>query len=161
MSFKDINVKRNYWPFLSALIVFLDQRSKSWAATNLVFGKFYPVIPQVNFYLTHNKGIAFSLFSTSSDTTRTILLLLSFIIIIALCIFEIRLKRQQQLLRFAFALIIGGAIGNVIDKLSLGYVIDFIDLYVSSWHFATFNIADACISIGAVLLCYESILNRD
>ena len=56
--------------------------------------------------------------------------------------------------------IIGGAIGNVVDKLTLGYVIDFIDLYVSSWHFATFNLADACISIGAVLLCYESILNQ-
>lgn len=153
--------RNSYWLIISSLIIIADQTSKAWAARNLVFGKFYSIVPQVNFYLTHNKGIAFSLFSASSQTIHNILLVISCLIIITLTVFEFRLKPKQHILRIAFALIIGGAIGNVVDKLCLGYVIDFIDFYLHDWHFATFNIADAAISIGAALLIIESFYQKD
>ena len=151
----------NYWLIISSLIIIADQTSKAWAARNLVFGKFYPIIPQVNLYLTHNKGIAFSLFAASSQTIHNILLITSCLIIVTLTVFEFRLKPKQHILRIAFALIIGGAIGNVVDKVCLGYVIDFIDFYIYNWHFATFNIADAAISIGAALLIIDSFYQKN
>lgn len=154
-------VKKYYWIPLIVLVSILDQITKFYASKNLIFGKFYPVIPQVNFYLTHNKGIAFSLFSNSSSLTHNILLVVSCIVILSLTTFAFKLENNQNFLKVALALIIGGAIGNVVDKITLGYVIDFIDFYISTWHFATFNLADAAISIGALMLCIDSLYKKD
>ena len=145
---------------MALLIIVIDQASKLWVNSNLVPGKVYSVLPHFNFYLTYNRGVAFSMFSSSSVVVHNMLFILSLLIVFGLVFLHFKLDKSKYLLHFALALVIGGAIGNMVDKVILGFVIDFIDFYWGSWHFATFNLADAAISVGGFFIILDSFLNE-
>lgn len=138
------------WLSLSVLIIALDYMSKLWMVHSLNQTSIIPVLPCLNFILTHNFGAAFSFLGQAEGWQRWLFSAISGVV----SIYLIRLLYRGGLSRSvacAIALILGGAIGNLYDRLSLGYVVDFIDFCIGYWHFATFNLADTAISVGAVI----------
>jgi signal peptidase II len=145
---------------LSGLIVGLDQLTKFLAERLLVMHQPVPVLPSFNLMLTYNPGAAFSFLAGAGGWQRWFFLSLGTAISIALVVWLTRLRPEEKRLGLALALILGGAIGNLIDRAWLGQVIDFIQLYYDRWYWPTFNIADSAISIGAALLVLDSLLGE-
>lgn len=145
------------WLWLSLLVVIVDQTSKSIILERVAaFGSF-PMIPFFNVTLVYNHGAAFSLLSERNGWQRWFFIVTA----LAICGFLLHwlktAKKQETLVGVGISLVLGGAIGNVIDRLSYGYVIDFIDFYVGDWHWYTFNIADIAICIGVGMLCIDTL----
>lgn len=143
------------WLWLSTLIIAFDYLSKWWMTLWLDKTSIIPVFPCLNFIFTRNFGAAFSFLGQANGWQRWFFSAISGMV----SIYLIRLLYRGGLnkgVACAVSLILGGAIGNLYDRLSLGYVIDFIDFCIGYWHFATFNLADAAISMGAVLWIVSS-----
>lgn len=143
------------WPVLSLLVIVIDQLSKWIALVTLDLHSAYPVMPMFNFTLAYNYGAAFSFLSNAGGWQRWFFIILTFSVCVYIIWQLIVLSKKDVLLRIGFSLILGGAIGNLIDRVRLGYVIDFIDVYYGNAHFPTFNIADSAITIGAGLILLE------
>lgn len=148
------------WLKLSALVIVLDQLSKWLMSSWLDLHQTVEVIPFFNLTLAHNYGAAFSFLASAGGWQRWFFVLLAVTISIALTVWLKRLPANAKLEAASLALILGGAIGNVIDRLVYGYVIDFLDVYYGSYHWPAFNIADSAICIGAVLLIFDSFRNK-
>lgn len=146
--------------WLAALLVACDQASKWLAQTRLVYGEPHPVLPGFDLLLAYNRGAAFSFLHSADGWQRWILSGISLGVSAFLLVWLHRLPSRQSFLRLAVALVLGGAVGNLYDRLVLGHVIDFISIYAYDWRFATFNIADAAISVGAVLLALDVFFNQ-
>lgn len=140
------------WLWLSLLIVILDQLSKLFVVNHLVPGQNVQLLPFFNLHLAFNTGIAFGFLGGESGWQVPFFAVLTIAIIAVLFIWLGRIKRNDYLLSISLSLIIGGACGNLIDRLRLAYVVDFFDFHLGAWHFATFNLGDAAITVGAVLL---------
>ncbi|MCB1821223.1 MAG: lipoprotein signal peptidase [Candidatus Competibacteraceae bacterium] len=145
------------WIWLSLLVIVLDQATKYLAETLLVMHQPVPVTPFFNLTLTYITGAAFSFLADADGWQRWFFLGLGALVSMGLVIWLTRLKSQEKWLAVALALILGGAIGNLIDRAWLGQVIDFIQLYYDRWYWPAFNIADSAITVGAVLLVVESL----
>lgn len=145
---------------LSALVIVLDQLTKSFMVHWLELHQTVEVVPFFNFTLAHNYGAAFSFLASAGGWQRWFFVLLAVTISIVLTIWLKRLPAHAKLEATSLALILGGALGNVIDRLIYGYVIDFLDVYYGSYHWPAFNIADSAICIGAVLLILDSFRNK-
>ncbi len=147
------------WLTLSALVIILDQISKLWISNHFAYGESLAVFSLFNLVLVHNSGAAFSFLSDAGGMQRW---LFSAIAIIASVwiVWLLRRHEQQKLLSFALALILGGALGNLIDRIAYGYVVDFLDFYWGVYHFPAFNLADSAITCGAALLLWESFTNK-
>lgn len=150
--------KRNLapWLFLAALVVALDQISKTFVSRMLHYGDSHPIIAHFNLVLVYNKGAAFSFLAQSSGWQRYFFTALG-IGAALFIVFLLTKHGTQKLFAFALAMIMGGALGNVIDRIRFGHVIDFIDFYIGNWHFAAFNLADSAISLGAALLILDEL----
>jgi len=146
------------WLWLTGLVVCLDQITKFWASTALIFAHPVPIFPAINFTLLHNQGAAFSFLADAGGWQRWFLTGLAVFISIVITVWLSRLPRTHWWLAGALALVLGGAIGNVIDRIVYGYVIDFIDIYYYKWHWPAFNLADSAISIGAVILVIDTLI---
>ena len=144
------------YAILSICITVVDQYTKGWVMLHCPAHMVCPLFAHFNVTMTTNSGIAFSWFAQSAEVWRTMLLVFSMLIVCCLSVYQWFLNSGQRWARLGVALIIGGALGNIIDKLIMGYVIDFIDFYVGLWHFATFNVADAAISIGACCVLIDT-----
>ena len=143
------------WLSLAALIIFLDQCSKLWINSHFVYGESLRVTGFFNLVLAHNTGAAFSFLNDAGGWQRW---MFSTIAIVA-AIWIVRLLRQhaqQSLFCVALTLVLGGALGNLIDRVAYGYVVDFLDFYWGNQHFPAFNVADSAISVGAALLLLDS-----
>lgn len=149
------------WYVLSIVVIFLDQASKYWVGTSLTPYTPMPVVPMLNITLAYNTGAAFSFLSGAGDWHRWFFAAFSFIVSIILIVWIARTNLQERLQLAGISLILGGAIGNLIDRGLHGYVIDFIDVFYKHYHFATFNIADSAICIGAGLLLLDLLRNRE
>lgn len=136
--------------------VILDQIIKWLVETRLVYEELVPMLPFLGLYRTWNEGIAFSYFSGLPDTWLVVLTVL--IIGFVLYLWS-RAPHEHLYARIGFALIIGGAIGNLIDRALLGYVVDYVLFHTPVWSFAVFNLADAFISIGAALIVLQEVLD--
>ena len=147
--------------WLSALVIVLDQATKYLAETLLVMHQPVPVLPSFNLMLTYNTGAAFSFLADAGGWQRWFFLGLGSAVSIGLVIWLTRLKPEEKGLAVALALILGGAVGNLIDRAWLGQVIDFIQLYYDRWYWPAFNIADSAITIGATLLVVDSLWSRE
>ena len=147
------------WLLLSLLVIALDQYTKWLAVTNLSYAQPVPVLPFLNWTLLHNTGAAFSFLSDAGGWQKYFFIGLAAVFSVVLSVWLTRLKPSQTLVAIALALIIGGAIGNLYDRLIYGYVIDFVHLYYQNWHYPAFNIADSAIVLGAILLIYDSFRN--
>ncbi len=147
---------RWYW-WLSGLVIVLDQVTKFLAKTLLTFHQPMPVLPSFNLLLTYNTGAAFSFLAGAGGWQRWFFLGLGLLVSIGLIVWLRRLKPTETRLAAALALILGGAIGNLIDRAWLGQVIDFIQLYYQHWYWPAFNLADSAITVGAALLVLDSL----
>lgn len=148
------------WLWLAGMVLFADQISKYYAAELLVLYQPLPLLPSLNLTLAHNTGAAFSFLSSASGWQRWFFIGLALMVSAFIITWLRRLEPTQRLLGCSLALILGGSLGNVCDRLVHGYVIDFIDVYYQQWHWPVFNIADSAISVGAVLLILETLLSR-
>ena len=149
-----------HWLWISALVVILDQASKLIAEATLTFREPFAIMPMFNFTLVYNEGAAFSFLSDAGGWQRWFFITLSCVISIALVVWLSKLSVRQRLLTTSIAFILGGAIGNLIDRSLYGHVIDFIDVYYQHHHWPAFNIADSAIFIGTVLLIIDSFKNK-
>lgn len=147
------------WFGVSALVIVLDQISKLWISGHFSNSESYAVTGFFNLVLAHNTGASFSMLSEAGGWQRW---LFSGIAIVASVwiIWLLRKHQQQKLFCFALAFILGGALGNLIDRLMYGYVVDFLDFHWNEHHFAAFNVADSAINIGAALLLWDSFTNK-
>ncbi len=144
------------WLWLSLITVVADQWSKIVIDNSMILYQSIPVIPFFNLTYVHNTGAAFSFLSEAGGWQRWFFAAMAIIISIVLVIWIYRLKKHETLLAVALALVLGGAIGNLIDRLAYGYVIDFLDVFYQSWHWPAFNVADMAISLGVFLMLLES-----
>ena len=147
-----------YWLRLSSVVVILDQISKQVAEHQLVLYRPVSIIDNYfNFTLVYNKGVAFSFLSNAGGWQRWLFMALSSVISVVLFIWLKKLPPDKKILACGLALILGGAIGNLIDRTLFGHVIDFIDVYYQNYHWPAFNIADSAITLGAACLILDMI----
>jgi signal peptidase II len=143
---------------IAAIVIFLDRLSKNWIRAHIPIGHARVIIPHV-FRLTHvlNTGAAFSLFegSTSPNTVRNLLIAFSVFAILVVLALIWKYARQFTLVSFSLALILGGAIGNLYDRIRFSHVTDFLEVHIIHYHWPDFNVADSAICIGACLLLIE------
>ena len=144
------------WLLVSAGVIVLDQLTKWAVQQTLVFGQSVPVLPFFNFVLVYNPGAAFSFLSTAPGWQRDVFVVVG-LGASALIVYLLRKHATDPMFCFALALILGGALGNVIDRVHLGAVVDFLDVHVAGYHWPAFNIADSAITCGAVLLIWDSL----
>lgn len=144
------------WLGLSAIVIVLDQLSKYWAEHILGWNGLVPMLPIFDFSLVHNTGSAFGFLGQMGGWQHVFFVSLAIIISIALIVSMVFLKPLERHLAIAYALVVAGAIGNAVDRLIYGYVVDFIHWFYKSYHFPHFNIADISIFIGAMLLIAEA-----
>lgn len=149
------------WLMLSALVVVVDQVTKWMAEAWLTPYEAIPVIPMFNLTLAYNTGAAFSFLSDAGGWQRWFFILLTVVVIVVLLAWLWGLKREERLHAIALSLILGGAVGNLIDRILYAHVIDFIDVYYSSYHWPIFNIADSAITIGVAMLIYDMFVNGE
>ena len=145
------------WVALAALVVLIDQLTKIMIEHSFSFGEVRPITSFFNLVLTYNKGAAFSFLANASGWQDEFLTAVG----IGASLFILYLLARhgtQKLFSLALALILGGAIGNVIDRIAYGHVIDFLDFHVAGWHWPAFNVADSAIVGGAALLILDELL---
>jgi len=144
--------------WISALVIVLDQLSKLWIQNNLELRETIEILPVLQIYRTFNTGVAMSWFADSGTWPRWAFSILGLGVSIMLAVWLRKLQlATHRLLSAGLALIIGGAIGNVIDRIYLGHVVDFIDAHWGGAHFPAFNVADSAISIGAALVILDAL----
>lgn len=146
--------------WLTLVLIVLDQLTKYWANAALVPGQPVAIIPHLNFTLVYNTGAAFSFLAEMGGWQRWFFALLAMGVSIALTIWLKRLPPVWNSETLAINLILSGAVGNLIDRVLFGKVTDFVDFYIGTWHYATFNVADMAISLGAVLIIYYELWGR-
>ncbi|MGY8866538.1 MAG: signal peptidase II [Methylophagaceae bacterium] len=142
--------------FITSLVIVFDQVSKWLMVSWLSLYETVVVMPYFNLTMAHNEGAAFSFLSQAGGWQGWLFIGLALVISVVLLVWLAKLKPTEKLEAISLSLILGGAIGNVIDRISYGYVIDFIDLYIGHNHWPVFNIADSAICIGAILLVADS-----
>lgn len=148
-------MKLHYSLAIAFIVLTLDLVTKYWVESSMVYGQQIPVTPFFNLVLTYNAGAAFSFLSDASGWQRWLLSGVALITSIVI-IFLLQRYADNRLFCLALSLVLGGALGNLWDRMTLGHVIDFLDFYLGSYHWPAFNIADSAIFIGAVLLIYDS-----
>jgi signal peptidase II len=143
------------WLLVSVVVIVLDQLSKAAIGSHFGYGESMAVLPFFNLVLAHNTGAAFSFLDDAGGMQRW---LFSAIAIVASVwiVWLLRRHPSQKLFCFALAFILGGALGNLIDRIAYGYVVDFLDFHWGNYHFAAFNLADSAITCGAGLLIWDS-----
>lgn len=148
------------WLWVSAVILVVDQCTKLLADAMLTLQESIVLLPVLAIRKAYNSGAAFSFLGDASGWQRWFFVILAVGAIILLVTWLRRLPAGQKWTALALALILGGAAGNLVDRLFYGHVIDFIDVYYRSWHWPTFNIADSAITAGAFLLLLEAFTGR-
>jgi signal peptidase II len=147
------------WFAIAAAVLMLDQWSKLWIVERYAYGDTEFFSSFFNLVRVHNYGAAFSFLSDAGGWQRWGFSLLAIAISAMIIVRIARLPVQRKLEGLALALILGGALGNLYDRLTLGYVVDFLDFHWSGKHFPAFNVADAGISVGAAILIFDTLVN--
>jgi signal peptidase II len=145
------------WMMLAGVIIIADQITKAIASAELVMYKAVVVMPMFNFTLMHNEGAAFSFLSDAGGWQRWFFTAVSLFVSILLVFWIKKLKSEEKFQAISFSLILGGAVGNLIDRVRFGYVVDFIEIYYQQYSWPAFNIADSAISIGVVVLIVDTL----
>jgi signal peptidase II len=146
------------WLWLTGLIILIDQLTKWEAERVLDLHIPVPVMPSFNLTLVYNTGAAFSFLSDAGGWQRWFFSLLALFVSVFLLLWLMRLQRSEKWTALGLSMVLGGALGNLIDRLLYGHVIDFIQWYYKSFYWPTFNIADSAITVGAGVLVVHSLL---
>ena len=149
------------WYGLALVLILLDQYTKGLASSALEYGQPVRVFPWFNLMLQHNTGAAFSFLNDAGGWQRYFFSVVAIAISAALAVWLYVMPRGQWLLALSLGLILGGALGNLWDRVALGYVVDFISVHYQDNYFPAFNLADSAISVGAACMLYDSFFNQD
>ena len=139
----------------SAIVIALDLLTKYWVQSALTYGEQHPVTSFFNLVLFHNEGAAFSFLANAGGWQRTFFSATALIASVVI-VYLLRKHTNQKLFCLGLALILGGALGNLYDRLTLGYVVDFLYFHYQDYYWPAFNVADSAISCGVVLLLWDS-----
>ncbi len=148
------------WFGLAAGVIVLDLASKLAVLAALAPGEVRPLAPSLNLVLVFNKGAAFSFLAGAGGWQTAFFAAVAVVASVVVSALILR-HPTNRVLCWGLALILGGALGNLYDRLVYGHVVDFIDVYAAGWHWPAFNVADSAITVGAGLLILESFLHRD
>jgi signal peptidase II len=147
------------WLVLSALVVIADMATKAWVSHAFVRGEVLEVTPFFNLVLTHNTGAAFSFLASAGGWQRWFFTAIAVAISIAIVVLLAR-GRGDAWISAALALVLGGALGNLYDRLTLGEVVDFVQLHAAGYYWPAFNVADSAITVGVAFLVWDSLRQR-
>ena len=148
------------WLWLALVVIVLDQLTKYWADATLQLYWPKEIMPGLNFTLSYNTGAAFSFLADAGGWQRWFFIALALGVAAFIITWLRRLKHEDLWTVIALTLILGGALGNVWDRVYIGHVIDFIDVYFQGWHWPAFNVADSAITIGAVMMVIDGLRGR-
>lgn len=148
------------WLGLAGLVILLDQAGKLWVLGSFRLGESLPVTGFFNLVLVFNSGAAFSFLAGAGGWQRWFFIALA-LLISAWLVVMIRRHVAERAAPLAFACVLGGALGNVVDRLRFGAVVDFLDFHLAGWHWPAFNIADAAISVGVALLLWQQLTHQE
>lgn len=149
------------WLWVSVLVLIVDRCSKLWMLNHLTYQEPLKVLPFFNFTLAFNTGAAFSFLHSASGWQNFFFTSLAILVSVIMLCWLWTLSRRDRWMSIALSLILGGALGNVWDRMLYRYVIDFLDFHMGDWHFAIFNLADSAICIGAFMLFFSWIIERE
>jgi len=144
------------WLWLAVLVIVLDLGTKAMATAMLTYGNPVPVLPSFNLTLLHNTGAAFSFLADAAGWQRWFFVTLAIVVSVVLVGWLRKLQNHETWMAIAIVLILGGALGNVYDRVVHGYVVDFLHFYWQDWHFPAFNLADTAITIGAAMMILDA-----
>lgn len=161
MNPKTTNKRFYLWLLLAIAVIAIDIISKQLVVNNLQFADPLYLLPFLNFTLAYNRGAAFSFLSAQSGWQVTALALVAIVVAVGIVLWLRRIASKYTLQSCGLALVLGGAVGNLIDRIHYGYVIDFIDFHINHWHFAFFNVADSAITIGVILMIIDFLFSKD
>lgn len=148
------------WVWLSVVVIIADLVTKYFASANLEYATPVPIFPSFNLTLLHNTGAAFSFLASESGWQRWFFTILA--VVVSACLIRwLYTLRNDRWLAISIALVLGGAIGNLYDRVTLGYVVDFLHFYWRDYHFPAFNIADSAITVGAGLMILDIFRKKD
>ncbi|MES2917304.1 MAG: signal peptidase II [Pseudomonadota bacterium] len=145
------------WLWLALAIIVLDLATKAWFSATMQLGESRQLLPFFNWTLAHNYGAAFSFLHDAGGWQRWFFGGIAVVVSVGLVWWLTQLKANEGFLALGLALVLGGALGNLHDRVTLGYVVDFIHVHYGTWHFPAFNIADCGISVGAFILIFDSL----
>jgi len=145
------------WLWVAAAVLALDQASKWLALENLVLHESLPLVPLLNLTLVYNRGAAFGFLSTAAGWQNLFFIGIALVAIVVILYLLRRTASNDRFMAVALMLILGGAVGNLIDRLVYGHVVDFIDVYYGTWHWPAFNVADSAITVGAVMIVFDAL----
>ena len=144
------------WLAVSAAVVVADLATKAWASRSIAYGDVIPVTPFFNLVLTHNTGAAFSFLADAGGWQRWFFTAVAIVISVVLVIM-LRSPHRDRLVPMALSLVLGGALGNLWDRVTLGHVVDFVQLHAGGYYWPAFNVADSAITVGVVLLVWDGL----
>lgn len=157
-----MRIKNLAWLSVSLIIIAFDQWSKAWVVAHLPYLQPVSVIPHYfNLFLIHNPGAAFSFLAQMPGWQRWFFFAIAMIVSLILLKWQVTLPSKQSIVALALSLIIGGAIANAIDRIRLGFVIDFIQVYYQNYYCPAFNVADSAVVVGAILLILYFTFHRE
>lgn len=158
-----MKIKSNGWVFLwiSVIVLILDQWTKTIASSRLDLYVPNKVTEFFNLTLMHNEGVAFSILANQSGWQRYFIAVVASAIVIWLLYWLWNNARSMKLQNTALVLVIGGALGNIWDRVLLGYVVDFIEVHYNGYYWPAFNVADSAITLGAILLIIDAFKNKE
>lgn len=148
------------WLWLTAVFLLADQVTKQYVANNMDLFQSIEILPFFNITYVHNTGAAFSFLADQGGWQRWFFTVIAAIATIVFLVWLMKTPKQKLLLSIAFALLLSGTLGNLIDRVLFGYVIDFLHFYAGGYHFPAFNIADSVIFIGAAAMILDSVKNN-
>jgi len=144
------------WLWVAFVVVFIDRLSKSVVQKHLGLYETVPVVPHFNITLAYNKGAAFSFLDGAAGWQGWVFGAIAIGVSIAIIAWLAKLSSKQIWLSIALTLVVGGALGNLWDRILFGHVIDFLQVYAGTWYWPSFNVADSAISIGATMLVIDA-----
>jgi signal peptidase II len=144
------------WLWLSAIVVVLDLATKALVTDAFRYGEVREILPFFNLVLVHNTGAAFSFLAQAGGWQRWFFTAVAVVISVVL-VWMLRKPDTNRLLSCGLALVLGGALGNLYDRVMLGYVVDFVQVHAGGWYFPAFNVADSAITVGVILLIGDSL----
>jgi signal peptidase II len=148
------------WLMVSVVVVALDLATKAWVSHALSYGDVVRITPFFNLILTHNLGAAFSFLAGAGGWQRWFFSAVAVVISVALVVM-LRRPHRDRMVPLALALVLGGALGNLWDRVTLGHVVDFIQLHAAGYYWPAFNVADSAITVGVALLLWDGVRGKD
>jgi signal peptidase II len=147
------------WLWVSVILLFSDLMAKYFVSQHLG-AKVLRILPFLNFRQAHNTGAAFSFLGQAGGWQIYFFSLIALVVSVILLYWLAKISKRDRLTAISLSLVLGGALGNMIDRTVHGYVIDFIDFHIGSWHYATFNIADCGVVVGCLLLISSQLFGK-